>query len=88
MRTSEEIDAIILERYGAGRKAYQIADRLGMPVVDVRSRMRTLGLHDERGSHDNLYHVHPNWNAEPDARRMWIWKRQHDGAVATQRGRV
>ena len=88
IRTSEEIDAIIARRASAGSKAYDIADRLDLPVVDVRERMLALGFGDDREGHLNKYSVHPMWSADGYERRMAIWQRQRDGARRALRGRT
>lgn len=86
-RSAEEIDEIITRKAEAGDRPYTIADRLDLPVADVRARLVALGFPDDREGHHNKYSVHPKWDSDPHELRLWIWQRQRDGAAATLRGR-
>ena len=87
MRSGEEIDGIIARRAEAGDRPYLIADRLDLPVADVRARLVALGFPSDREGTQNKYAVHPKWDSDPHELRLWIWQRQRDGAAATLRGR-
>ena len=77
-----ETKRIVLSRYHEGQQPYDIANRLGILVSEVRLLLSTEGITPD----DPVDYgpVHPMWNMEEDRRREAIYRRAADGARMTR----
>ena len=72
---------IVLERYLDGHQPYDIANRLGMLVADVRTLLSLEGIVAEAPVPARP--VHPMWDYDEDKRREAIIRRSAKGARET-----
>lgn len=72
---------IVLDRYLDGYQPYDIANRLGMLVGDVRTLLELEGIKTEPPVPTRP--VHPMWDYDEDKRREAIAKRSAKGARET-----
>ena len=72
---------IVLERYLDGHQPYDIANRLGLLVADVRTLLALEGI--EAAAPVPTRPVHPMWDYDEDKRREAIIRRSAKGARET-----
>lgn len=81
MHSPAETRQIVLDRYHDGFQPYDIANRLGMLVADVRMLLSLEGIEAEAPVPARP--VHPMWDYDEDKRREAIMKRSAKGARET-----
>lgn len=68
----------VVERHRAGAMAYDIANRLGLRVDEVRTILALEGIQSEESV--DYGPVHPMWSMDEDRRRQAIARRAAEGA--------
>ena len=81
MHSPAETRQIVLDRYLDGFQPYDIANRLGMLVADVRMLLSLEGIATEPPVPNRP--VHPMWDYDEDKRREAIVRRSAKGARET-----
>lgn len=81
MLSPAETRQIVIDRHRAGHQPYDIANRLGMLVGDVRLLLSLEGI--DAPPPEPARPVHPMWDYEEDKRRLAIAKRSSKGARET-----